>query len=142
MNDQRAPFVSSGVVVLDGEWLNVARRAVLVADAARRRNGLPTSTAYLALAEAITAAMSAPASKTETLSSALAARGQKDIDKSALLQAIPEMEPTVTIKDAARQLGCSRRQARRLAEKLGGRKVCGNWLLDQAAIDEHRKGQK
>jgi hypothetical protein len=30
----------------------------------------------------------------------------------------------------------------RLAPKLGGKKIAGRWLLDQDAIDEHRKGQK
>jgi hypothetical protein len=58
------------------------------------------------------------------------------------VQDIPYEQPTVTIAEAARQLGLSERQTRRRAPQLGGRRVGGVWLLDQIAIDEHRRGQK
>jgi hypothetical protein len=100
---------------------------VLIAVRTRRHNGLPTTSADTALAQALSAAM--------------AAHGQSDVREPVVLPSFPPMEPTVTIKDAAQQFGLSQRQTRRLAPKLGGRIRAGQWLLDQSAIDEHLTGK-
>jgi len=50
--------------------------------------------------------------------------------------------PTVTVAEAARQLGLSERQTRRRAPQLGGKRIGGVWLIDQDAIAEHKEGQK
>ena len=124
----QAPFVAGAAVVLTGEWLEAAMQAVLIAARARARNGLPNSGSHLALAQALNAAMSA--------------RGHSDgrviEDWEDHLQQEP---PTVTVAEAARQLGLSERHTRRRAPQLGGKRIGGVWLLDQDAIDEHRKGQ-
>ena len=121
------PIVAGTAVVLTGEWLEAALQAVLIAARARTRNGLPNSAAHLELAKAFTAAMSAS--------------GRSDVREAEQLQHYPQQEPpTVTIEDAARQLAVSERQARRLAPKLGGKKIDGQWFLDQDAINEHKEG--
>jgi len=77
------------------------------------------------------------------MSANASARGRSVIDKAELLQAITEQERlTVTIEDAARQLALSERQVRRLAPKLNGRKINGQWLIDQDAINEHKEGMR
>jgi hypothetical protein len=127
------PIVAGSAVILTGESVEAALQAVLIAARARTRNGLPNSAAHLELAKAFAEAMSANAS----------ARGRSVIDKAELLQAITEQERlTVTIEDAARQLALSERQVRRLAPKLNGRKINGQWLIDQDAIDEHKEGMR
>ena len=129
VNGPDAPFVAGAAVVLTGEWLKTALQAVLIAARARTRNGLPNSAAHLALAQALTTAMSA--------------RGHSDMREPEELQDYPQQErPTVPIADAARQCRVSTRHARRLAPKLGGKKIGGQWFLDQDAIDEHKKGQR
>ena len=127
------PIVAGSAVILTGESVEAALQAVLIAARARTRNGLPNSAAHLELAKALAEAMSANAS----------ARGRSVIDKAELLQAITEQERlTVTIEDAARQLALSERQVRRLAPKLNGRKINGQWLIDQDAINEHKEGMR
>jgi hypothetical protein len=120
--------VAGTAVILTGDWLKTTRRAVLIAEGARRHNGLPNSAAHIALAEALTIAMSA--------------RGHADVRECAELQDYPQEPPSVTIANAAEQLGLSERQTRRLATQLGGKKIGRQWLLDQTAIDEHNEGQK
>ena len=124
------PFVAGTAVVLTDEWLVIARQAVLIADAARRRNGLPHSTKYIALAEAFTTALS------------MSDNRHSDVDDLANLQDYPQTITTVTIAEAAKQLGLCERQTLRYAPQLGGRKIGGRWLLDQGAIDEHLEGKK
>jgi hypothetical protein len=116
-----------GVVVLHGPMLNHTLQLALIAARTRRYNGLPTTSADTALAQALTAAM--------------AGQGQSDVPEPVALQSLPLTEPSVTVADAAKQLSLSRRQTRRLAPKLGGRKRAGRWLLDQHAIDEHLRGK-
>jgi len=123
------PFIAGTAVVLTGEWLEAALQAVLIAARTRSRNGLPNSAAHLELAKAFTAAMSA--------------NGQKDVREPEELQHYPQQEPpTVPIADAARQCRVSTRHARRLAPKLGGKKIGGQWFLDQDAINEHKEGMR
>ncbi|WP_373199840.1 helix-turn-helix domain-containing protein [Mycobacterium marinum] len=122
------PLVAGGVVVVHGVSLRVARDAMTIAASARRANGLPVSPAYLELAEAFDAAMSA-------------AR-QCDVAQPAVLQHYPQKTPTVTIAEAAEALGLSKRQTQRLAPRLGGRLIGGRWLLDEQAVREHLEGRK
>ena len=122
------PIVAGGAVVLTGEWLEAALQAVLIAKRGRTLNGLPNSATHLELAKAFTTAMSA-------------AR-QCDVAAPEPLQHYPQQQPTVTIRDAAQQLNLSHRQTQRLAPKLAGKLIAGRWLLDQDAINEHKKGQK
>jgi len=123
------PIVAGAVVILTGESLRAALQAVLIAARVRTRNGLPNSAAHLALAKALGAAMSA--------------NGHSDVREPEELQHYPQQEPpTVTVAEAARQLGLSERQTRRRAPQLGGKRIGGVWLLDQDAIAEHKEGQK
>lgn len=108
-------------VLLDGEALALARRCVEIAQAARRRNGLSPDRRLVALA------------------AALAGPGQPDSDHDT-----PGddgvMSSFVTIAQAADMLGVSERTVRRLAPGLGGRKAGAVWLVDEAAVIEHREG--
>ena len=124
---EHGPFVAGTAVILTGESVEAALQAVLIAARARTRNGLPNSAVHLELAKAFTAAMSGS--------------GQKDVREPLELQHYPQQEPpTVPIADAARQCRVSTRHARRLAPKLGGKKIGGQWFLDQDAINEHKEG--
>lgn len=116
-----------GVVVLHGPMLNHTLQLALIAARTRRHNGLPASSVDAALAQALSAAM--------------AAQGQSDVPEPVALPSFPVTEPTVTVENAAQQLGLSVRQTRRLAPKLGGKIIRGRWLLDQHAIDEHLRGK-
>jgi hypothetical protein len=122
------PIVAGTAVILTGESLKHALDAVLIAARARTRNGLSNSGSHLALAQALNAAMSA--------SGHAVVRVTEDWEDH--LQQEP---PTVTVAEAARQLGLSERQTRRRAPQLGGKRIGGVWLLDQDAIDEHKKGR-
>jgi hypothetical protein len=113
-------IVAGAAVILTGQWLETARRAALIADGARVRNGLSHSAEYVELASTITAAMSA--------------RGQTDVRNFQELQNYPQEQPTVTIPNAAEQLELSERQTRRLAPQLGGKKIGGQWLVSQTAL--------
>lgn len=54
--------------------------------------------------------------------------------------AMPTLAPTVPLTQAARRLGVSERQARRLAPRLGGRRIAGRWFIDETALTEHLDG--
>ena len=116
--------VPAGALVVAGEDLDLLRYAVERAQWARARNGLSPSQRLDSLAALI-----------ETV----AANGHTDIatepadeaGTSAWLMDMPEV---------ARLLGCSIRHARRLAPKLGGRKIAGRWLADRLAVAEHIGG--
>ena len=122
-----ALFVVGGVVVLHGPALRATRDALLVSARARERNGLPVGAHHVALIAAVTEAMSAT--------------GQTDGREMAALQSESHELPTVPLAEAARRLGRSQRQTRRLAPRLGGRRIAGRWLLDDQAIAEHVEGR-
>jgi len=109
-----------GVVVVSGPALRVAGEAILIAMRSRHRSGLPNSRIHEDLVRALLQA---------------SANGHSDVPDVH----IPATSPTVPIDEAAKQLGLSHRQTRRLAPKLGGRIIAGRWLLDQTAIDEHKE---
>lgn len=106
-----------GAVLLTGPALDACRYAVAVAQRARARNALPPSRQLAQLAEA------------------LAAAGHTDAVEDADVQ--PD---AMTTTEAAAQLGCSERTARRMAPQLGGRLTAGRWLLDRVAVAEHLEG--
>lgn len=108
-----------GAVLLTGTALDAARYAVDVTQRARARNGLPPSSALARLA------------------AALAAPGQTDTAEEA-----PGQGDYMTTDEAAHLLGCSTRQARRLAPALGGQLVGGRWLVDRLAVTEHTEGTR
>jgi hypothetical protein len=118
--------VAGTAVVLTSDWLHTTLQAVLIASRSRRHNGLPNNAAHAELAGA--------------LADAMAAHGQSDVPQPEGLQHFPQEQPTVTVDEAAEQLGLSRRQTRRLAPRLGGKLIAGRWLLDQVAITEHMEG--
>ncbi|MFX1757245.1 helix-turn-helix domain-containing protein [Rhodococcus sp. As11] len=109
--------LAPGVLLLTGDAVQALAYAVQVAQRARQRNGLPPSRALAALASAA---------------------GQQDTEPASALETEPEW---ITTEEAARMLGISDRQARRLAPRLGGRLTGGRWLLDRRAVTEHQEGQ-
>lgn len=117
--------VVPGVVVVAGGWLDVVRRAAQAAQERRTQNGLPPGRAYGELAQAV--------------ATALAAAGQTDPAQPG--GAHHGGEPTVTVLQAARQLGVSERHVRRLAPRLGGKRIGGRWLLDPEAVQQHLEGK-
>lgn len=48
----------------------------------------------------------------------------------------------VPLVEAAARLGLTDRQVRRLAPRLGGKKIGGRWLIDEQALVEQIEGRK
>lgn len=109
--------VPDGSVLITGADLAVARYAVNVTLRHRRRQGLPDIQGLARLGDA------------------LAEVGQTDTEPEASGEA-----EYMTVDEAARRLSCSARSARRLAERLGGRKLGGRWLIDTQAVQDHLQG--
>ena len=107
------PITGAGLVVLTGPWLRAALTAVQLAERRRGLDGLPPMADYGRLRSA--------------LSSALAATGHENA------AAEPESVEWVSTREAARTLGCSERQARRIAARVG-RRVGGRWLIPADAL--------
>jgi hypothetical protein len=53
-----------------------------------------------------------------------------------------DQDKLITAREVGAILGCSKRQAQRLAPGLGGRIVGARWLLSQNAVLEHAKGKQ
>lgn len=105
-------------VLLTGREIEAVGYAIKLAQRVRARNGLPVSRDLAALA------------------AALAATGQSDSPGQ------PEDDTDfIAVSAAADLLGASERTARRLAPRLGGRKIGGRWLVDRQAVVEHAAGQ-
>lgn len=115
------------VVVVTGAALRPALLSALTTIKQRKRDGLPTK-AYEDLACAYSAAM--------------AASGQADGRDCASSDAVPMEPPTVPLTEAATRLGMSVRNARRLAQQLGGQKIGARWFINGTALREHLEGQK
>ena len=117
-----------GVVVLSGPALRSALQATLITIKNRNMSGLSTQP-YEALAC--------------ELNEAMAADGQSVVRPPAVSKAADVDEPPIVpIAEAAARLGISVRQARRLAPKLGGRKIAGSWFVDEPALRQHTEGKK
>ncbi len=112
----------AGSVLLTGEEIELARYAVEVTQRARTRNGLPNSRRLGLLYEA------------------LAGCGQTDSAEEAGEQAEAQVQG-MTVTEAAELLRVSARTVRRLAPRLGGRRIGGRWVLDPLAVTEHVEGQ-
>lgn len=115
------------VVVLSGPALKAARDSALIAAKHRKRSGIPYQH-YVALAC--------------EFGEAMAAAGHSDVRSPAISKAVAVEQPTMPLDETAARLGISRRQARRLAPQLGGRKIAGHWFVDEAALDEHIEGRQ
>jgi hypothetical protein len=105
------PIVAGAAVVLTGDWLQTALTAVLVAARQRGLNGVPASADYGQLAQA--------------LSSALSVDGREPV--------AAQPESWVSTREASRLLGCSERNARRIASRVGHR-VGGRWVIPVDAL--------
>lgn len=117
-----------GVVVLSGPALRTAAGAVLDGIKWRRSKGQPFD-AQEALACAFLEAM--------------AATGHSDVRLPAVCDPVSvEEQPTVTVPEVAERLDVSQRQARRVAEKLGGCKFGGRWFVTETALREHLEGMQ
>jgi hypothetical protein len=123
MND--GLLAAGPVVIVTGPAARAALDCVAIATRTRRLNGLPNSRIYGALAEA--------------LRTAVAASGQSGVREA--VAAHPDVMPTIPVDEAATRLGLSHRQTRRLAPRLGGRKIGGRWFFDEQAITEHMEGK-
>jgi hypothetical protein len=118
---------AGGVVVISGTALHAAHQCAVIAIRHRNLSGLPTQP-YEALACELRAAM--------------AAAGHSDVRFAAVSDPVLVEEPTVPLHEAAARLGISLRQARRLALRLGGRKIAGRWFVDETALREHIEGRR
>lgn len=118
---------SGELVIVTGAALRPAFLSALTAIKQRRRDGLPTRV-YEDLACAYGAAM--------------AAGGHADVRLPAISDPVPVEPPTVPLAEAASRLGISDRQARRLADKLGGQKIGARWFVDEMALREHIEGKQ
>jgi len=114
------------VVVLTGHAARVAAQGLLIAIRARRLSGYG-----IGHLDAIAAAL-------------VSASGHADghISADADSVGVPDIPPTMPVEDAARALGLSKRQTRRLAPNLGGRLIGSRWLLDAQAVTEHIEGSR
>jgi hypothetical protein len=106
--------VAGPVVVLTGDWVRAVLQAVQLAARRRGLDGLPPSADYGQLAEA--------------LNCALAADGREPVADQ------PEPAQWVSTRQAAHKLGCSERQARRVAARVGHR-VGGRWVIPADALE-------
>ncbi|ETT28028.1 hypothetical protein RAJCM14343_2739 [Rhodococcus aetherivorans] len=131
-NPPRPPVdvLAPGLVLVSGPALAAVEYAIRVAQDARRRNGLR------------------PSRDLELLAASVSAAGQTDIgaaqsdETENVAEVCPEDGDWITSDQAAGLLGCTPRQARRLAPLLGGRLTGGRWLIDRLAVEEHRAGRR
>lgn len=118
---------AGAAVVLTGAAARAALNLVKIALKARRFNGLPKSSAYEALAQALHRVVSAT--------------GHPDVREDVVPRDFSVDEPTLSVPEVAQRLGISERQARRLAEKLDGHKKAGRWFISEEALTEHMEGR-
>ena len=111
-------IIPAGAVVFGPDDLPLLAYLVRTTEHARRRNALPRLAALDALAVAL----------------------NRHDDRPEDAGGHPETVDMISTDDAARLLGCSTRTCQRLAPQLGGRRVGRSWLLDRAAVLEHREG--
>ncbi|MGV0718541.1 hypothetical protein ABQE93_24355 [Mycolicibacterium sp. XJ662] len=104
--------------------MRAALELALIGIRSRRVNGLPEGDMHRELAEALAKAMTVD--------------GHSDVREPIEDHAV--VMPTVPLDQAATRLVLSPRQTRRLAPKLGGKKIGGRWFLDEEAINEHLQG--
>lgn len=113
-------------VLLSGDAARIVLESMLVAARSRTLSGLPITAAHRAIARELAAVVSP--------------NGQCDVAAERITEHV-RMQPTVTVEEAARRIGLSKRQTQRIAPKLGGRIVAGRWLLDEQAVREHEESR-
>lgn len=121
-------MVAGAAVILTGPAIETAIQAALIAIRSRKANGLPALPAYYLLVTA--------------LGQARSAAGRTDFREPVDVQHFPVQAPTMPITQAAEQLGVCERQMRRLATRLGGRKIGGRWFIDEQLLVEHIKERR
>ncbi len=120
-------FVAGGVLVLTGNMLAVVADALDKATHLRRMNGLDLTAGQHALTDALR----------QTIPTAMSERGHVDFHTTPVVSPLPGTQPTLTVKQAAQRLKLCERQVRRIANRLGGRKINGQWWLDELAVTEY-----
>lgn len=115
------PLVVGGVVVLHGDGIRHVLLAVRHIIGRRRREHLPVPVEWAELESALTKAMSA-CPQSDSTSPASAETTYMDT------------------RQAAAQLGCTERHARRLAGQLDGKREGGRWVIPESALREHLEG--
>lgn len=105
-------------LLLTGSHLQIMSRALDALDRERRRNGLPAS------------------KDAADMRALLAPSGHAASPPPAAPQ-----DDCMSTEEAAQALGVSVRTARRMAPKLGGRRVGGALLFDRIAVQEHLSGK-
>jgi hypothetical protein len=118
-------FVAGGVLVLTGNMLAVVADALDKATHLRRMNGLDLTAGQHALTDALR----------QTIPAAIAERGHADVRETPIVSPSPHGQ--LTVKQAAQRLTLGERHVRRLAPLLGGRKINGQWWLDELAVTEY-----
>lgn len=109
-----------GLVLLSGQAVTEVKDAVFIALHHRKRRNLPLND----LERIATAFRMADMS---------AAGRSNDVGLQEF--------PTVPLKVAARRLGVSERQMRRLAPGLSGQQIGRRWFIDEQALTEHIGGR-
>jgi hypothetical protein len=112
MNTEAGLVVAGPVVVLSGPSLAAALQAVRIAARQRGLNGVRPSADWGQLVEAFTTALSADGR-----------------------EPVAAQQEWVSTRQAATILGCSERQARRIAAQVGHR-VGRQWLIPKDALPE------
>lgn len=127
MSDETGLTRRGEFVILSGSALRMVLKCVLIAIRLGKMSGLSTQS-YKALACELYEAMSHG--------------GQTDMRPPAISKSVAVDQPSVPIAEVAERLGISDRHARRLAPKLGGRKIAGSWFADELALRQHIEGTK
>ncbi len=109
----------AGAVVLTGDAVRLVVDALGVFAAQRRLNGLPGE------------------SEARRLSAFLSGVGRPDSPEEPSVESEP-----MTTQQLAEALGCSARNAQRLARRLDGRQIGGRWLVPRRAVAEHLEGMR
>ena len=113
-------------VIVSGAAARVLLDALSIAARHRAMSGMSTDP-YRAIAAA--------------LAGVVATDGQAVRQTPPVVQPLA-LQPMLTVAQAAERLDCSRRTVRRIASKLGGRRVGRVWQLGPIAVDEHLRGRR
>ena len=116
----------SHAVILSGDALRIVLELMLIGLRSRKLSGFTANQTYTAVAQTL---------------ADVAAEGQTVTPATPVEQCSLLDRPDTSVQAAAEMLGLSHRTVRRMAPRLGGRKINGSWWLDAAAIREHMEGR-
>lgn len=120
-----AQRISAGVL-LSGQMVTVALRAVDITLRALARNERPSEPSLEALHTVLSECLS-------------------ECPRPDAVNRTPEHTTSagglLSSGEAAGLLGCSARTVRRLAPRLGGERIAGCWMIDREALEEHLAGR-